>query len=115
MVATCFIAVVTIVTVEAVSGLLVTASTARTVFAEVASVRADWVATSSDVTPESTVWRGNAGQMYLWSYPRLDALLRALAMLSTLPDQVTARSSSATLNGTVAVSPGQPAALNSSI
>jgi len=62
-VATCFMAVAAIVTVDAVSGLFVTASIARTVFAAVASVRAVWDATSTEVTPESTPWRGNAGQM----------------------------------------------------
>ena len=61
IVATCFSAVVTIVSVDPVSGLAVTASMARTTFAAVASERAVWVITSTDVTPASTPTRANAG------------------------------------------------------
>lgn len=60
--ATCFIAVVTMVSVEPVSGLFVTASIARTTFAAVASERAVCVNTSTDVTPASTPTRGTTGQ-----------------------------------------------------
>jgi hypothetical protein len=55
-------AVVTIVKVEPVSGLAVTALIARTTFAAVASDRADCVNTSTLVTPPSTPTRGTTGQ-----------------------------------------------------
>src|SRR5215208_3471834 len=97
------------VSVDAVSGLAVTASIARTTLAAVASVRAVCVKTSTAVAAASTWTRWNAGHAYLWSAPRGPATAWALEMLSTDPVHVTARSSNA-CHGIVAVSPGNPAA-----
>ena len=62
--ATCFIGSDSTVIVVATSGFAVTASIARTTSAAAGSVRAVWVSTATDVTPESTATRGKAGQAY---------------------------------------------------
>lgn len=60
--AICFSAVVTIVSVEPVSGFALTASIALTTDAPLAKLRLVCVNTSTLVSPESTFWRGNTGQ-----------------------------------------------------
>ena len=60
--ASCLRLVTTTVTVDADSGLLVTASIARTTFAADGSVRAVCVSTFTLVVPVSTGTRLNAGQ-----------------------------------------------------
>ena len=58
--ASCFKATVETVSVSVVSGLAVTASIARMTLAGVASVRAVWVRSEIEVTPESTPTLGSA-------------------------------------------------------
>ena len=53
MEATCFTLTSATVTVDAVSGFAVTASTARTTFAAVGNVLAVWVRTRTEVTPST--------------------------------------------------------------
>jgi hypothetical protein len=86
-------AVVTIVSVLAVSGFAVTASIARTTVAGVASVLAVCVNTSTLVAPASMLTLANAGHAQRRSAPKLPAVACTLLMLSTLPVHVTARSS----------------------
>src|SRR5687767_9509142 len=92
-VASCFIATAVTVSVDAVSGLSVTAAMVLTTFAAVANVRALWLNTSTLVVPASTPTRGTTGHTHRWSYPSGPEVLFAALSRFTLPLQVTALSS----------------------